>query len=177
MKKNVILSGLLGAMVLFTTAYILHIPVGTGGGYIHLGDTMVYMAAALLPTPYAMAAAAIGGGLADVLSGAAIWAVPTVVIKAVMVFPFTAKKSAFLCKRNLMAPLLAGVVGVVGYFVAECVLVRLAGGAWAAAATGAAAAVLPNVMQEVAGAVAFFALGAAMDRLRVKERLARLGGE
>ena len=177
MKKNMLLAGLLGAMVLFTTAYILHIPIGSSGGYIHLGDTMVYMAAALLPTPYAMAAAAIGGGLADVLSGAAAWALPTVIIKAIMVLPFTAKKPTFLCVRNLLAPLAAGAVGIGGYFVAECVLVRLAGSTWAAAAVGAAASILPNGMQEIAGAVAFLALGAAMDRLGVKERLARLGGE
>ena len=166
MKKNMLLAGLLGAMVLFTTAYILHIPIGSSGGYIHLGDTMVYMAAA-----------AIGGGLADVLSGAAAWALPTVIIKAIMVLPFTAKKPTFLCVRNLLAPLAAGAVGIGGYFVAECVLVRLAGSTWAAAAVGAAASILPNGMQEIAGAVAFLALGAAMDRLGVKERLARLGGE
>ena len=44
MKKNIVLTGLLAAMMFFTTAYILHIPI-VGGGYVHLGDAVLYMAA------------------------------------------------------------------------------------------------------------------------------------
>lgn len=173
MKKNIVLTGLLAAMVFFTTAYILHIPVGTGGGYIHLGDTVIYIAAALLPTPYAMAAAAIGGALADILSGAAVWAIPTVIIKALMVLPFTARRECMLCRRNLLAPVLAGVIGVAGYFVAEVCIVTLSGGTLQAAIGGGVVAVLPNVLQELAGGVAFILLAAALDRLQVKKRIFR----
>lgn len=172
-KKNLVLTGLLAAMVFLTTAYILHIPI-VGGGYIHLGDAMVYLAAVLLPTPYGMAAAAIGGGLADLLTGAAVWAPATVIIKAVMVIAFTSKKDGILCLRNGIAPLLAGVVNVAGYFAAEIVLVRLSGGAWQAAVGGAVAAVPFNCVQALACGAAFVALAAAMDRLRVKQRLQRL---
>lgn len=91
MKRNVILAGVLAAMVCMATSF-LHIPI-VGGGYVHLGDTVIYLAAALLPMPYAMAAAAVGAGLADVLV-APVWAPFTVVIKAVMVLAFTAKKRA-----------------------------------------------------------------------------------
>ena len=38
-----------------------------GGGYVHLGETMIYIAASFLPLPFAMASAAIGSGLADIL--------------------------------------------------------------------------------------------------------------
>ena len=171
MKKNVVLTGLLGAMVLLTTAYVLHIPVGTGGGYIHLGDTMVYLAAAVLPTPYAMAAAALGGALADLLTGAAVWALPTAIIKAVMVLPFTAKKERLLCPRNGVAPVIAGGIGVGGYFLAEMGIVTLSGGTLQAALGGALAAVLPNLMQELAGGVCFVLLALALDRLQLKKRL------
>ena len=176
MKRYVILAGLLAALILFTTAYVLHIPIGTSGGYIHLGDTMVYLAAALLPAPYAVAAAAVGGCLADVVSGAAAWALPTALIKAAMVLPFTGKKPTILCKRNLLAPVVSGVIGIGGYFVAECVLMRLAGTDWVVAAAGAVAAILPNGMQELAGGVAFLVLGAALDRLQVKKRLVQTFG-
>lgn len=170
MKRPIVLTGLMAAMVFFTTAYILHIPVGTSG-YVHLGDTMVYLAAVLLPTPYAMAAAAIGGVLADVLTGAAVWALPTAIIKAVMVIAFTSKKERILCPRNLIAPLIGGVVCVGGYYIAEMVILVLGGSAWQAAAIGAVAGLLPNTTQVVACGVAYIAAAAAMDRLQLKKRL------
>lgn len=173
MKKNVVLTGLLAAMMVFTTAYILHIPI-VGGGYVHLGDTVLYMAAALLPTPYAMAVGVIGGGLADILSGAAVWAPATVIIKAVMALAFTAKNDRFLCRRNLLAPLLAGAMGVAGYYAAEIVIVCLSGSSFGAAAVAAVAAIPFNVGQELAAGVAFFLLAAALDRLGIKQRLNRI---
>lgn len=173
MKKSIVLTGLLAAMMFFTTAYILHIPI-VGGGYIHLGDTVLYMAAALLPLPYAMAVGVIGGGLADVLTGAAVWAPATVAIKAVMVLPFTAKKERFLCRRNLMAPLVAGVIGVAGYYGAEIAIMCLSGSVFGAAAVAAVAAIPFNVGQELAAGAAFILLGAALDRLDIKNRLNRM---
>lgn len=171
MKRNVILVGLLAAMVGVATTF-LHVPI-VGGGYVHMGDTVIYLAAALLPMPYAMAAAAVGAGLADLLV-APMWAPFTVVIKAAMVLAFTAKKERFLCRRNALAPLLAGVVGVVGYYVAEVVILWASGGALATACVTAVAAVPFNALQEVAGGVAFLLLAAALDRLEIKKRLRRL---
>lgn len=171
MKKYGIQAALLAAMVFFTTAYVMHIPIGIGSGYIHLGDVVVYLAAALLPTPYAIAAAAIGAGLADVLTGAAVWALPTIIIKSVMVLPFTAKNPKLLCRRNWLAPLVSGCVCVGGYFLAEIAILMLSGSALAAAAGGALVSVLPNTMQAVSGMVGFVLLALAMDRLDLKNRL------
>lgn len=166
-----VLTGLMAAMITLTTAYILHIPVGLG--YIHLGDTMVYLAAAMLPTPYAVLAAAVGGSLADVLCSAAMWAPFTAVIKGVMVLLFTAKYPRLLGRQNLVAPLLAGCVNVGGYFAAEVVLVTLSGSALTAALGGAAAAVFPNCIQSLGGGLAFVLLAVALDRLKVKQRVFR----
>lgn len=174
MKKKVVLTGLLAAMMFFTTAYVLHIPI-VGGGYIHLGDTILYMAAALLPTPYAMAVGMIGGGLADLLTGAAMWAAPTVLIKAVMVIPFTAGNDRFLCRRNYIAPAIAGGVCTIGYYGAEILLLCLSGTSFGVAAGAALAAIPFNLGQGVASAVAFLLLAVSMDRLRIKERLRRMG--
>ena len=93
--------------------------------------------------------------------------------EALMVLPFTARRERMLCRRNLLAPVLAGVVGVAGYFVAEVCIVTLSGGTLQAAIGGGAVAVLPNVFQEVAGGVAFILLAAALDRLQVKKRIFR----
>ena len=67
------ISALFSALVCITTAYIFHIPFGANGGYIHLGDALIYLAATLLPTPYAILAAGIGGAMADLLT-APLWA-------------------------------------------------------------------------------------------------------
>lgn len=169
--RHVVLAAVLAALIFLFTAYVLHIPVGSGGGYIHLGDTMVYLAAACLPLPYAMSAAAIGGGLADILSGAAVWALPTVIIKALMVVFFTSKGDRVLSCRNRWAVLPAGLVGVVGYFLAELAIVTLSGGAFQAAVTSSLAAVIPNVVQETAGGGAFILLAMVLDRGDIKGRL------
>ena len=170
MKKSIVLTGLMAAMVCVATTF-LHIPI-VGGGYVHMGDTVIYLAAALLPTPYAVAAAAVGAGLADVLV-APMWAPFTVAIKAVMAFAFTHKKERLLCGRNAWATLIAGGVGVLGYYIAEVVILWLSGGALATAGVAAVAAVPFNAMQEVAGGVAFLLLAAALDRLEIKKRLNR----
>lgn len=52
-------TGLFAAMIYVLTAW-LHIP--TGAGYTHAGDGLIYLAASMLPTPYARAAGAIGAG-------------------------------------------------------------------------------------------------------------------
>lgn len=56
--RLLVTAALFAAVITLTTAYLLHIPVPTG--YVHLGDAFVYLAASLLPAPYAVAAAAIG---------------------------------------------------------------------------------------------------------------------
>ena len=168
MEKNIVLVGVLAAMVCVATTF-LHVPI-IGGGYVHMGDAVIYLAAALLPMPYAMAAAAVGAGLADVLV-APMWAPFTVVIKAVMVLAFTAKKERLLCGRNALAVVMAGVIGVAGYYVAEVAILCFSGGELAVSAVAAVAAIPFNALQELAGGVAFLLLALALDRMNIKKRL------
>ena len=74
------LAALFAGAIAVTTAYLLHIPIPTGG-YIHLGDALIYLAACLLPAPYAVGAAMVGAGLADLLT-APLWVVPTLLSPA-----------------------------------------------------------------------------------------------
>ena len=170
MKKNIVLTGLLAAMICVATCF-LQIPI-VGGGYVHLGDTLIYLAAAWLPLPYAVAAAVVGAGLADLLV-APMWAPFTVVIKAVMVLAFTSKKPQLFCLRNGLAPIVAGLVGIVGYYGAEVAILCLSGTEFGVAALGAVAAIPFNAMQELVGGVAFVLLALALDRLQIKKRLNR----
>ena len=87
---RMVTTGLFAAMITVMTAYICHIPYGANGGYIHFGDALIYVAAVFLPRPYALAAAAIGGGLADLLT-APMWAPATIIIKMLITLPITSK--------------------------------------------------------------------------------------
>lgn len=159
------LTAMFAALTMLVTAYIMHIPTGFNNGYIHLGDTMIYIAASMLPTPYALVAAAMGGALADILSGAAVWAIPTAIIKALMVLPFTAKHERLLCKRNVLAIVISGVIGIVGYALAAMIMY----GSFAAGV----ADVLPNVIQETAGGAMYVVLALALDRVKIKRLVDR----
>ena len=63
--KYTVLAAMFAAMVYVMTAFV-HIP--TNQGYVHIGDGIIFLAAAILPAPYAMAAGAVGAGLSDYLS-------------------------------------------------------------------------------------------------------------
>ena len=43
--KKLTFTALMAAMITIFTAYICHIPVGQNGGYIHFGDSLIYIAA------------------------------------------------------------------------------------------------------------------------------------
>lgn len=160
--KYMTITGLMAAMITLMTAYICHIPSGINGGYIHFGDALIYLAAALLPTPYALAAAAIGGGLADLLT-APVWAPATIIIKMLITLPFTSKSAKIATPRNMAAAVIAGFITIAGYYAAECVIF----GEEAALA----ASVSGNLIQS-AGSTAFFAIfGVTLDKVHAKARL------
>lgn len=148
-------------MITVTTAYVLHIPLPTGG-YIHLGDTLIYLCACLLPTPWAVAAGAIGGGLADLLT-APMWILPTVIVKALVCLPFTAKHRCVFCRRNVFAVLIAGLLSPTLYGVANMVI------------SGVSAAFVPQflgtLIQSVGSGAIFIVFALAADRLKLKSRL------
>ena len=97
--RRICLTALMAAIIYVFTAYI-HVPSHTG--YTHVGDGFLYLAASLLPAPYAAAAGAIGAGLADLLSGYSIWAPGTIIIKALTAFCFTNKLDKLVNKRNIL---------------------------------------------------------------------------
>ena len=164
---NLSLAGVFAALITLFTAYILHIPVGINGGYIHVGDTFIYVAAALLPTPYAIAAGAIGGGLADLLTSPS-WAPATIIIKSLIVLPFTYKKQTLLCKRNYIAPVISFLISGTGYYIAESIMFGT-GTALITAFTG-------SFLQSGSSMVLFYIVASALDKLRIKDTLANVRG-
>ena len=60
--KLICISAMFAALV-FVATFLVKVPLPVG--YVHIGDGIVFLASALLPLPYAMVAAAVGVGLAD----------------------------------------------------------------------------------------------------------------
>ena len=143
--KNLTLSAMFAAVIMLMILYLFHIPVGSNGGYIHFGD------------------AAIGGGLADIMSGSAIWAIPTMIIKPLTVIWFTSKEDKLFNKRNIVAVILAGVVSIVGYYLAQVILT----GNWVASLLG----IWGNIVQAIGSGVIFLIMAVAIDKVSLKKRL------
>ncbi|MDE5696683.1 MAG: TIGR04002 family protein [Lachnospiraceae bacterium] len=160
--KYLTITGLMAAMITIMTAYICHIPTGINGGYIHFGDSIIYLAAALLPTPYALAAAAIGGGLADLLTSP-IWAPATIIIKMLITIPFTNKSAKIITPRNVIACIIAYFISGLSYFLAEYLLF----GTW----TALIASMSGSLIQSGGSAVFFIIFGLALDRIHAKSRM------
>lgn len=160
--KRMTMSGFLAGLVTLTTAYILHIPYGSNGGYIHVGDGFIYLAASLLPTPYALVVAMIGGGLADLLTAPA-WMIPTILIKGSLVLFFTAKSDRLGSRRNRIAPFFALLVSVFGYYIAEGVLFG--------SFTAAIPSITGNVIQGIGSGILFYVMIAALDQIHFKQKI------
>lgn len=157
---KLVITAMFAALVTGLT-FFPKIPI-PGGGYVHLGDAMIYLAASFLPLPYAMAAAAIGGGLADILSGYAAYAPFTIVVKALLTIAFTRKNGKILTKRNLFAPLAGFIITPGIYFGADAVLYGVA---------GAVPGIVWNVCQAAASLFIFYIIGAAFDKMGLKSKL------
>ena len=164
---NLTLTGVFAALITICTAYIGHIPVGINGGYVHFGDTIIYLAATILPMPYAMAAGAIGGGLADLLTAPA-WTLATIIIKALIVIPFTNKGATILNRRNYVAPVIAYFISQIGYFIAEAVMF----GFEAALLSGLAG----GLVQSGGSMIFFLLLGQTLDKVNIKSKVVVANG-
>lgn len=159
--KNMTITGIMAALITLMTAYICHIPMGANGAYIHFGDTLIYLAAVLLPRPYAMAAAAIGGGLADLLT-APMWAPATVIIKMLIVLPFSSKAPRIVNPRNVFATVIGYLITGVGYFVAEYILFENPAVLWVSLSQ--------NLVQSVGSGVLFVVFGLTLDKIHAKTK-------
>jgi predicted membrane protein len=74
------------AALLFVLTFLIRIPILASGGYIHIGDTIIYLCGYILGGYLGAAIAGIGSALADLAAGAVIYILPTFVIKALMGF-------------------------------------------------------------------------------------------
>ena len=156
--KKMTIAGVFTALVFLLTAY-LHIPVGTG--YVHIGDAFIYFAASMLPLPYGLFVGIGGAVLADCLSGFAVWAPASAIIKGVAVLFFT-RKSKIICVKNIIAVFLSWIVCIGGYYLYEAIItsnfiVPLA-------------SIGGNVLQCVFSTIAYIIIGISIDKIKRSQK-------
>lgn len=81
--NKIILTGVMMAIIAVATM-IIAIPVPFTNGYIHLGDSMIFIAVLILGWRYGAVAAGVGSALADMFLGYVHWAPWTFIIKGLM---------------------------------------------------------------------------------------------
>lgn len=161
--KKIVLTSLFAALICISIGFLFRIPTGFNNGYIHLGDVIIYLAATILPTHYAILAAAIGGGLADALTGGALWIIPTILIKSTIVLFFTSKSKTILCKRNIIGVVFAGITGWIGYYIA--------GGIISGNFISALVMLPVEALQPLASGIIFLILGRYFDKIEIKKKI------
>lgn len=81
--KKIVIKGLLIALVVVSTS-IIHIPVPFTEGYIHGGDSIIFISGILFGWQFGLVAGGLGSALADTILGYTHWALPTLIIKGIM---------------------------------------------------------------------------------------------
>ncbi len=153
--KKITVIAVMAALV-FVVTYVTGalIPIRIGhGGYINLGDVVIYISAFILGGPSAAIAAALGSGLADVVMGAGVYIPATIIVKGLMglVVGLITKKQDF--PTYFIGCFVGGAIMLGGYTLFEYFFL---GGL-----PYITASVVPNLIQWVGAtiiAVAFFAI-------------------
>ena len=161
--KLITVTGIFTAIVYLLTAY-LHIPSHTG--YTHIGDGVIYLSACLLPLPYAAFVGGMGALLADCLSGFAVWAPASVIIKVAAVFFFTSRKEKIINTRNVLALIPASLICIGGYYLYDALIV----GNFVSALAGIAG----YITQSVLSSAFFIVLGLATDKSPLKNQIGEI---
>lgn len=121
MDKNIrkyVLTGLMTALV-FILTFIIKIPVPYTSGYIHLGDSMIYISVIVLGPFLGAFASGVGSMLSDILGGYAQYALPTLIIKSIMalcmgfILKSKTRKSTFLSVISAIVVWIAFSVGAI----------------------------------------------------------------
>lgn len=175
---TLVLSSVFTAIITVMTFYI---KVPSHNGYIHLGDSIIYLAACLLPTPYAVICAGIGGMLADTLGGFIVYIIPTLIIKSLLALVFSSESERILNKRNVIALLPASAITIIGYYIAEVVIVCISSstdigaflkGFLSPVPWSAALYCIPgNITQAIGSAIVFILIAIALDKIRIKDKI------
>lgn len=81
--QQIVYTALMAALI-FVTTFSIRIPVPFTQGYIHAGDSMIFIAVLILGWRNGAIAAGMGSALSDLLAGYTQYVIPTLIIKGLM---------------------------------------------------------------------------------------------
>ncbi len=163
--RRLVNSSLMAALVVVGTM-VIRIPTFTRG-YIHVGDSVVYLCGIFLGPLYGGVAAGLGSFLADVLAGYVVYAPVSLLIKFfdAMVVGFiylrlTKKHPSTLKKLAVfsLAVFFGGLIMVLGYLIFESALYGF---------PTAVLGVVPNIVQAVIGGILFAPILFLLERQKL----------
>ncbi|WP_246637643.1 ECF transporter S component [Crassaminicella profunda] len=167
--KQLTITGLMAALVLVGTM-LIQVPTPTKG-YIHIGDSMVYLSGILLGPIAGSLAAGIGSLFADVFSGYFIYAPATFVIKGLealaigYIYHKIVTIDTSISKKIIIfvfSVVVGGMIMVLGYLAYESILYGFA---------TAVLGVVGNITQAVGGGVLAAPLMIALDKIKLFQKL------
>lgn len=123
--KTAAVNGISIALVFLATAFInIRLPIAANGGLIHLGNVPLFLAAAIFGKRTGAVCGAFGMGLFDLLSGWTLWAPFTFVIAGLIGYTVgrLTEDPAASYSRYVLAVILALIIKVAGYYIAEAVI-------------------------------------------------------
>lgn len=152
------------AALTFVLTRFTAIPIPGTQGYIHLGDTVIYITAVLFGGTPAALVGAIGGALSDA-TYSAIWILPTLIIKGIMGFVCgkISNHEKWNSFRNVFAMIISGIVMSILYSVATGIIY----GNWITAFTNTPF----DIIQFVSGTIVSNILLAILSKSNIKDRL------
>lgn len=155
--KELVLNALFIAIVFVSTRFL---SFGVNVGTFHAGDGVIFAIAVVYGMRSGIIAGALGMGISDLISGAyAIYTVPTIIIKTVMVIVLIVMFKKLLREKFVfVATAFAGLVGAFGYFVFEFFYYDF---------SIAYSMIVPNILQaSVVGTILAMILIPLLDRIK-----------
>lgn len=163
--QSLTILGLLISLVAVSTM-VIKIPTFSTEGYIHLGDSMIFLAAVMFGKKKGAIAGGLGSAMADLLLGYTHWILPTLIIKTLMGYGVgiiaDQESNNLINLRNSVALVFGAGWMVLGYFVA--------GGIMKGSFLISAASVPANLIQGFVGALLFIPIGVALKRTKYFEQ-------
>ena len=112
---------LMTCLVIVSTMFI-KLPIPMTSGYVHLGDSMIFLSVLILGKKNGSIAAGVGSAMGDILGGYAMWAPWTLVIKFVMAWILGMFVETFGKKGEIIGMVIAGAEMTAGYYVASSMM-------------------------------------------------------
>ena len=163
--KKIITAAVFAALTCAATM-LIQIPTLTKG-YVNLGDGIVILAGWICGAPWGFAAAGLGSALADILSGYALYAPATFIIKGLIALIAAAIMYAFkerLFIGRVVSAVTAELFMAMGYFLYEWIFIT---GSFEASVIG----IPENLIQGTVGVLASVTVMTALERTKALKML------